>query len=421
MKRNFYAVFLFTITLISLNTQAQTNKCKTDEIYKKRAINNPSLQQQRDLNEIALQNWINENADAPKTRNIITIPVVVHVIYKTANQNVSDAQIHSQIAALNEDFRLFNADSLDDTHPFWTFTADAQIEFCLASVDPNGNATTGITRTLTTISAFTGEDGAEKYTSTGGHDNWNPSKYLNIWVCDLSAGAGLLGYATFPSDLATYPDDDGVVINYTAFGTMGTATNPNNNGRTGTHEIGHWLNLSHIWGDQACGDDLVADTEIAYESNFGCPGFPYNPNSSCGSGPNGEMYMNYMDYVDDACMVMFTAGQATRMRAALNGPRAGLLTSTACQSTSLTENNLTSSFSMYPNPGANEITLNLNNFSKEAITCSIYSILGEEIKTVSNIKTSTFTIPVNELPNGTYFVKIMQGTSSSMQKLFIAK
>jgi hypothetical protein len=141
---------------------------------------------------------------------------------------------------------------------------------------------------------------------------------LNIWVCTL--GGGLLGYAQFPGGpLAT----DGVVILNTAFGTSGTATAPFNRGRSATHEIGHWLNLRHIWGDtEHCeGTDFVTDTPNAKQPNFGKPTFPH---VSCSNGPNGDMFMNYMDYTDDDSMFMFTAGQVTRMSATLDGPRSSL-------------------------------------------------------------------------------------------------
>ncbi len=111
-----------------------------------------------------------------------------------------------------------------------------------------------------------------------------------------------------------------MVILYAAFGTQGTATAPFNKGRTATHEVGHYLNLRHIWGDRndCTGNDLVTDTPPAQAANFGKPKFPH---ITCNNGPDGDMFMNYMDYVDDAAMVMFTTGQVARMNATLAGPR----------------------------------------------------------------------------------------------------
>ena len=258
---------------------------------------------------------------------VITIPVVVHVVYNTTAQNISDAQIQSQINVLNQDFRKLNADASSVPSVFAGLASDAQIEFCLAKRDPNGNATTGITRTQTTRTSFAYSGDYIKYNSTGGKDAWDRNQYLNLWVGNLSGG--LLGYAQFPGGAAA---TDGVVCTYTAFGTTGTAAAPFNKGRTATHEVGHWLNLYHIWGDDngACtGSDQVADTPNQANSNGGCPAFP---KVSCSNGPNGDMWMNYMDYTDDRCMYMFTTGQKTRMDAVLvpGGFRAGLATSQGC-------------------------------------------------------------------------------------------
>jgi hypothetical protein len=252
------------------------------------------------------------------------IPVVVHVVYKTAAQNISDAQIKSQIDVLNADFRKKNADVSTVPAAFAPLAADSRIQFELAKTDPSGNPTTGITRTATTVSAFSDDD-AVKASGTGGADPWPADKYLNIWVCQL--GGGLLGYAQFPGGPAA---TDGVVILHSAFGTTGTAAAPFNLGRTTTHEIGHWLNLRHIWGDDGtgcAGSDFVADTPNQGGGNVGVPVFPH---VSCGNGPNGDMFMNYMDYVDDIAMVMFSAGQVTRMQAALDGLRSSIGTSIPC-------------------------------------------------------------------------------------------
>ena len=251
---------------------------------------------------------------------VCVIPVVVHVVSKTATQNISDAQIQSQIEVLNRDFRMTNPDVSTVPAAFQPLTADARIEFVLASKDPDGNSTSGITRTTTTTTSFTHDDKV-KSAGTGGADAWPSDRYLNIWVCQL--GGGLLGYAQFPGGPA---DTDGVVVTHTAFGTTGTAAAPFNLGRTATHEIGHWLNLRHIWGDVigCTGTDLVTDTPNQNGPNVGCPTFP---SVTCSNGPNGDMFMNYMDYVDDACMVMFSAGQVARIDACLDGDRTGICTS----------------------------------------------------------------------------------------------
>ncbi|MEN9566009.1 MAG: hypothetical protein RLZZ69_1205 [Cyanobacteriota bacterium] len=282
-----------------------------------------TYRQQRLSIEQYSRDYETDTARARADFPLITIPVVVHVVFNNSRENITDEQITSQIRILNEDYRKQNADIILVPEPFIPFVADAKIEFKLAAQDPNGNSTKGITRTFTQKTAFSFDD-AVKFASTGGKDAWSADKYLNIWVCNLSGG--ILGYAQFPGGDA---DTDGVVISHQYFGDVGTATPPFNKGRTTTHEVGHWLNLRHIWGDDmgACtGSDAVKDTPNQADSNFGRPTFP---RITCGNAPNGDMYMNYMDYVDDAAMFMFSAGQVARMRAALDGPRALIKSSDA--------------------------------------------------------------------------------------------
>lgn len=252
------------------------------------------------------------------------IPVVVHVVYRTAAQNISVAQIESQIEVLNRDFRKQNADAGTVPAPFSPLAGDARLQFRLANVDPDGNPTDGVTRTQTDKASFDSSDEV-KFAASGGHDAWPTDEYLNIWVCQLAGG--LLGYAQFPGGPAA---TDGVVITHTGFGTTGTATAPFDKGRTTVHEIGHWLNLRHIWGDDGAGcsgSDFVADTPNQGGPNVGKPSFP---TISCGNAPNGDMFMNFMDYVDDDTMVMFTEGQIARMQACLDGPRSAIGASVSC-------------------------------------------------------------------------------------------
>ena len=238
---------------------------------------------------------------------IATIKVIVHVVYKDPSQNISDAQIKTQIAVLNRDFRATNTDKSKTPAPFKGLISDSRVQFTLDR----------ITRTLTAKSSFSDDNGVKK-ASTGGIAAVDTKKYLNVWVCAL--GGGLLGYAQFPGGP---PATDGVVIHYRAFGTSGTAQAPYNKGRSATHEIGHYFNLRHIWGDtpDCSGTDLVADTPNAAGPNFGKPAFP---KVTCNNGPNGDMFMNYMDYTDDAAMFMLTTQQVARIRATLNGPRRSL-------------------------------------------------------------------------------------------------
>jgi hypothetical protein len=237
------------------------------------------------------------------------VPVIVHVVFQADEQNISDGQIQSQIRVLNQDFRAANPDISKLPSVWGPLATDVQLEFRLADV----------TRTQTMQGPFPTDDSV-KFSGSGGHDVVDPDTHLNLWVCNLADG--ILGYAQFPGGP---PETDGVVILYSAFGTEGTAVAPFNLGRTATHEIGHYLNLHHTFGDSPvpnCGDDdLIGDTPTQLAPNFGKPIFP---SISCNNGPSGDMFMNYMDYVDDDAMFIFTAQQVLRMRTALAEQRPNL-------------------------------------------------------------------------------------------------
>jgi hypothetical protein len=313
------------LALLLILGWAQTHRCGTMARLEYLIQQDPTILARMAQVEAQTQAYIEAQRHLPhgRTNNVITIPVVVHIVYRTAAQNISDAQVQSQIQVLNEDFRRLNADAVNTPSLFQSVAADAEIQFCLATRDPLGNPTNGITRTQTTKTSFSVYTDDVKYSSQGGKDAWPTDQYLNIWVCNL--GGSVLGYAQFPNGgpAAT----DGVVIDYRYFGRGGSAQAPYNKGRTATHEVGHWLNLRHIWGDAQCGDDYVNDTPVQRGPNYGCPTFP---KPSCGN--TSDMFMNYMDYTDDACMNLFSQGQKTRMRAVLapNGFRTGLTSSLGC-------------------------------------------------------------------------------------------
>ena len=263
--------------------------------------------------------------------NIVRIPVVVHVLYHDDAENIDVSQVESQIAALNRDYRRQNPDRGEIPEPFKVFAADTLIEFGLAVRDPQGNPTTGITRTRTSKTVFPYDPSDRQATKKlddmikfegFGKPAWPRDSYLNLWTCNL--GGGLLGYAQFPGGPAA---SDGVVILNKAFGSSGIAAAPYNLGRTAVHEVGHWLNLLHIWGDDdggCSGSDNVDDTPNQASSNGSEVRMSSFPHISCSNAPNGDMFMNYMDYVDDDTMVMFTTGQLKRMNATLAGPRASI-------------------------------------------------------------------------------------------------
>ena len=313
MKLRYTLFSCLMLLFFSTSLSAQVRNCGATDYLE--------MQQQQDPKRAAKLEAIDKHAEnyaasAEKIDGIVTIPVVFHVVYRTATENISDAQIATQMQVLNDDFRRLNSDA-DNT---WSQAADSEIEFCMATIDPNGNPTNGITRTATNVNGF-GTNDAVKFDSQGGKDAWPASDYLNIWVCNI--GGGILGYAQFPGGPAA---TDGVVNGYQYTGTIGTAQAPFNGGRTLTHEVGHYLNLRHIWGDTGCGgDDFVADTPLSDAANYGCA----TGHSSCGST---DMVQNYMDYSDDACMNLLTEGQKTRMRALFDagGFREALANSTKC-------------------------------------------------------------------------------------------
>ncbi|HEV8434586.1 MAG TPA: zinc metalloprotease [Thermoanaerobaculia bacterium] len=302
---------------MSRDDEPTTRKCGTPELHQR-------LLQLREYqaNQLLLEMYTNKFtrvAGSLRLVNSFDIPVVVHVVYQTDEQNVAEQQVQSQIEVLNRDYMAMNNDRGSVPPPWTSLVGSAGVQFHLASADPLGNPTDGITRTQTSRPSF-GVDESVKSAATGGADPWPADRYLNIWTCNLAGG--LLGYAQFPGGPAT---TDGVVIRYSAFGSGGSTDAPFDLGRTTTHEVGHWLNLRHIWGDViGCGgDDYVDDTPPAESPNYGAPTFPH---VTCNNGPNGDMFMNFMDYVDDDVMCFFTVGQVARMQAVFAGPRSSFAT-----------------------------------------------------------------------------------------------
>jgi hypothetical protein len=226
----------------------------------------------------------------------IQIPVVVNVLYRTTAENISLAQIQSQIDVLNKDFNATNSDFNQVPSLFSGVKANVGISFVLEAVY----------RKATTKTSW-GTNNAMKITSQGGIAPTSPTTKMNLWACTI--GGGILGYAQFPGGSSA---TDGVVIDSKYLGNTGTAVYPFNLGRTATHEVGHWMNLRHIWGDATCGSDLVSDTPTHNAANSGVPAYPHY--STC-SGTPVEMTMNYMDYTDDRGMYMFSNGQKSRMAA----------------------------------------------------------------------------------------------------------
>lgn len=331
---------LMLLTWFSSSLQAQTTEqepCGTMPMLDRMIEQNPAVKSQMDAHERHTAEFIRSYKEGTNRMSgeTIVIPVVFHVIYNTPAQNISDAQLLDQLRVLNEDFRRMNADTSNTPAVFDSVAADINVEFCLATVDPDGNTTTGITRTLTNVSTW-GFQEEMKFDSTGGHDAWPRDDYLNFWVVNFSGG--LLGFAQFPasSGIGTgAAETDGVVCDYQFTGSIEAAANTNYGGRVGTHEVGHWLNLRHVWGDGDCSvDDFVDDTPLSsFPSGDQLP-CTFPGSNTCNTGPDDlpNMFQNYMDYGDGLCQNLFTEGQKLRMLATLapGGDRESIVSALGC-------------------------------------------------------------------------------------------
>lgn len=410
------------ILALSLGASAQHTHCFASEKWQEQLAADPGLSARKAEIDAFTENWIRENQDQLHNRAVVTIPVVVHVVYSNSTQNISNQQVYSQIDVLNKDYRALNSDIGGVPSVWSSLVADVEIEFALATCDPNGWATNGITRTETTVTNWNGSDNV-KVTSLGGHDPWPAADYLNIWVCNI--GSGLLGYAYQPG---ISPLLDGVVIGFRYFGDEGTLSNTYDLGRTATHEIGHYFNLDHLWGVQAdnlnCNlDDAVADTPKQQEPNYGC-GTTY-PNETCGTGANSDMFNNYMDYGNDQCLFFFTNGQKARMLAALNGPRVSLLSSEGLNQcpVGIEEHILESSLNVYPNPASDVINVQLDQKDNLPTEIRVIDLNGKQVLSETNVRLghAAYQLNVSELNVGTYVLELRSETELVTRKINIIK
>ncbi|MEN4758845.1 M43 family zinc metalloprotease [Chryseobacterium sp. C39-AII1] len=394
------------------------DRCSTVEYENYLRSKNPKR-----LTDAQFEAWLaplveRTKANKSQNGNIITIPVVVHVIHSGQNvgvaPNIVDEQVMSQITVMNNDYRKILNSPGYNTNPVG---ADTQIQFVLAKVDPNGNPTNGIDRVNLCQDSWSQYDIDDYVKPT---TIWDPTQYMNMWSVNF-ADASLLGYAQFPSNstLAGLDPDmgdantDGVVANFATFGSSDYNTNnnfllsaPYDKGRTMTHEVGHYLGLRHIWGDALCGDDYCADTPVHRTSNGGCPTHP-RPNI-CGT--TDEMFENYMDYTNDACMNIFTNDQKTRITTVMNNSprRMELKTSLADQPIPLFANDAEIKFDggcASGNCGGGVIRLSLYNRGTSTLTAATisYSVNGAAAQTYSwtgslaQDKYSVISIPVSNL------------------------
>ncbi|WP_072008636.1 M43 family zinc metalloprotease [Hymenobacter sp. IS2118] len=377
-------------------TTTNGRACATMEVYESQLAANPAMAKRMDAIEAQTRQFVaNKMLNRSTAGTVVTIPVVVHVVYNTVAQNISQAQVDAQIKVLNDDFAKMNADAGSVPSLFAGVASATNVRFVLAKRTPTGGATTGVVRVKTKTRSFSSNDFV-KYSNKGGSSAWPRDQYLNLWLCNL--GQGLLGYAQFPGGPAA---TDGVVCLYSSV--PGGTSASYDLGRTATHEVGHWLNLRHIWGDASCGNDLVADTPTQQTSNGGCPVFP---KITCNN--QGDMSMNYMDYTFDRCMYMFTTGQSERMDAVLAGARATLATSLG--GTALRQ--VTTKMALYPNPATD--VLNVSAAQGRDVSVSVYDLSGH-VMTQARYN-GNGQVQVSELPKGLYYIRTSSGGTVTHQR-----
>ncbi|MBD3581809.1 zinc-dependent metalloprotease [Flavobacterium selenitireducens] len=335
-----------------------------------------------------------KNSVTNTPNSITTIKVVFHVLYKNDVQNITDEQINSQLASMNADFRRMNTDFATVVpQAFQCHASDMEICFVKATVDPNGQPATGITRKL----VAPGFDLETQYYTDAGQPAWDTSRYLNIWIGRFQT-FGYLGFGTPPA--AAGQPYDGLCISYKTVGCDGSAIPPFNKGRTIVHELGHYFGLSHPWGEDgsACGDmtndDHVGDIPSINDPHFGNPTYPENSNM-CQPDENGAMFMNFMDYVNDEAMAFFTDDQKAIVQATLSTARMSLLGTKDLA--------VEKGISIYPNPADKFVALRSQSASLGYI--EIYTANGQLLKTVVTDQKEN-TIGLENFTQGVYLLRI---------------
>lgn len=408
-------IILFT-SFYGLTAVAQ-RKCGTAEVIQQRVNENPRLLQIVQQNERQMMLGQAQRAKVEAIPQTVSIPVVVHIVLDDTSA-VTYNQVLSQIDVLNRDYNAANTDISQVPAVWQPLIGNTRINFCLAQRTPDGEPTSGIVKVKTAAGqSFSINDGAAdaKYNSTGGSDAWDHSKYLNIWVTRLSGN--YLGVAAPPG--TGFPEEqEGVVVQYTAFGTTGSVGRVYDLGRTCTHEIGHYFGLKHIWGDDngSCTiDDGIADTPLQGDNTYGCPTFPKLDN--CTTVAPGIMFMNYMDYTDDACMHLFTAGQVNRMRYVLENITATLMTSDGCVPPILVANDASLVSIEAPSgkicdPRINPVVTIRNRGSRPLTAATIWYQLNKGPLTsyqwtgnLNPLQQATATLPAADVAIGSYNLK----------------
>ncbi len=384
MRIYFLLVFLFTVNLV-----AAQHACGFEAHRARLTAQDSTLHH----TYMELSKSIADNIHATNSRTEMVIPVVVHIVWEDVESFVSDEVILSQIDVLNRDFNGMNQDLIAVPTAYQSLIAKVGIRFCLASKDENDQPTNGIVK-IKTNNEKLGQSNDIFYSDRGGSDAWDTEKYLNIWVCNL--GGFISGYGTFP--MLSLAAETGVVIDYKYFGIN---EQPKYGlGRTAVHEVGHYLGLKHLWGtDSQCEtDDGIEDTPPQARAYNACP---TGLQMSCGTD---DLYMNFMDYVYDPCMVFFTKGQKEWMRSVLQNFRPGLINHSVCGegSSSL----ISSDFSVFPNPISKQFRIHFETVQAKLLNCQFYNGQGQLVEEESYFINNELELDISHFPKGIYFCKI---------------
>lgn len=401
-------ILILIIGLLSFSRVTAQLGCVTTEHTRLQVINDPLQANAIQQAETFIRQVLASPNTARLENGIIRIPVVIHNLYHTTDQKITDEQAVAQLELLNKAFRRQNADTVKTPAVFKSVAADCEIEFHLATSDPLRRATTGIIRKYTPVSTWIMDD-KMKSSAAMGADPWDSRLYLNIWVCPMEKFAG---YSSMPGSDAKL---DGIVIGLSAFGA---------GQKTLIHEAGHWMGLKHIWGDEYCGDDGVEDTPKQASYTVGCP---TTTRVTCGNGPLGDMYNNYMDFTNDGCMNLFTKGQKARMQAvfAPGAARNSLLSSAGLDKPLIYESPLPEEdprwlqVKMYPNPVTTTLFI---DFSYDVRwlgkTIFISNLVGQSVNNVT-ISSKIQAIDVTNFKPGIYFLAAKNDQGVSMKLKFI--
>jgi hypothetical protein len=416
MKKIYFALFicLFINEAIGQNIEPCGQVDYMDAI--ERQYPGFKVAQERQYQEAILNSQSKKLNKIGPGDTIFHIPVVFHIVYKNAIENLHDSFIISQVKVLNECYRKKNADTVNTRDIFKPIAGDAGIEFYLATTDPQGNSTNGITRTSTTKTSFysTNYSDEMKFTASGGSDAWDPTKYLNIWVCNISQPGGtdiLLGYAFPPTNAQFWStqsfvpvDRQGVVLSYEIVGLGNQLLNLSNSSRekTAVHEVGHYLGLRHTWGDGnvtfGCNfDDGILDTPNSRTKHSGCN----KALNTCGAGTAGDLpdqAENYMDYSNGICTNMFTQQQVNLMRSNLSNLRTSLPDKEVIPLPKEIVIN-----ALFPNPSNGQFTLEVKGANLDEIyKIEVVDILGQVVFSFKTKLTSINQLDLIGLTNGVY-------------------